>query len=173
MDRILASLALCLAIFAIPGAAAHAAETRRTIPGAAQPAARIADLAWLEGSWRGDGITGPAEEVYSAPSGGQIVGHFRQLNADGTVWFYEIMAIAPMGDSLVYRLKHFNADLSGWEEKAEVRAFPLIAVEKDAWYFDGLTIRRDGPDGMVGAVRIDNKDGTSREVVLRYRRARP
>ena len=172
MDRILASLAL-LAIFAFPAAAAQAAETRRAVPGAAQPAARIADLAWLEGSWRGDGITGPAEEVYSAPSGGQIVGHFRQLNADGTVWFYEIMAIAPMGDSLVYRLKHFNADLSGWEEKAEVRAFRLVAVEKDAWYFDGLTIRRDGPDGMIGAVRVDNKDGTSREVVLRYSRARP
>ncbi len=49
--------------------------------------------------------------------------------------------------------------------------FPLVAREDDAYYFDGLTIRRDGPDGMVGAVRIENPDGTTREAVFRYRRA--
>ena len=48
----------------------------------------------------------------------------------------------------------------------------LVAVEKDAWYFDGLTVRRDGPDGMVGAVRIDSKEGPPREAVFKYRRVK-
>jgi hypothetical protein len=74
--------------------------------------------------------------------------------------------------SLEYRLKHFNADLTGWEEKAEVVRFPLVAVEPDAWYFDGLTIRKEGQGGMIAAVRIGNRDGTSREAVFRYRRDR-
>ena len=151
--------------------AAHAQETRTLKPGASPPAARLEDLAWLRGQWEGEGLTGPATEVYSSPAGGQIAGHFRQLR-DGRVWFFEIVAIAQVGPSLEYRLKHFNEDLTGWEEKGTVVTFPLVAVEEGAWYFDGLTIKRDGPDGMIGAVRIGNKDGSSREAVFKYRRVK-
>ena len=167
MTRPLVAVALLLLAFA-PVAAQ---ETRQSAPGALPPPARVADLAWLAGEWEGEGITGPAREVYSAPVGGQMTGHFIQTRGDG-IWFFEIMSIAETGDSLEYRLKHFNADLTGWEERDEVRRFTLVAVENDAWYFDGLTIRRDGPDGMIGAVRIDEADGSSREAVFRYRRAR-
>jgi len=151
--------------------AAHAQETRTTTPGAAPPPARVEDLAWLQGQWEGPGLAGPATEVYSPPAGGLIVGHFRQLR-DDRVWFFEIMTIVQVGPSLEYRLRHFNEDLTGWEEKGTVLKFPLVAVERDVWYFDGLTIRRDGPDGMIGAVRIGNKDGTSREAVIKYRRVK-
>ena len=147
-----------------------AQETRTMAPGAQSPPARLEDLAWLQGAWEGAGISGPATEVYSGPAGGQIVGHFRQLRGEG-IWFYEIMTIAQVGASLEYRLKHFNQDLTGWEEKAQVVRFRLVAVEKDTWYFEGLTIRRDGPDGMIGAVRIDSKDGP-REAVFKYRRVK-
>ena len=152
-------------------AASHAQETRALKPGASSPPARLEDLAWLQGQWEAAGLSGPATEVYSSPAGGQIAGHFRQLR-DGRVWFFEIMAIAQVGPSLEYRLKHFNEDLTGWEEKGTVVTFPLVAVERDAWYFDGLTIRRDGADGMIGAVRIGNKDGSSREAVFKYRRVK-
>jgi hypothetical protein len=50
--------------------------------------------------------------------------------------------------------------------------FPLVAIERDAWYFDGLTIKRDGANGMIGAVRIDTKDGSSREAVFKYQRVK-
>jgi len=147
-----------------------AQETRQATPGTPPPAARLSDLAWLAGQWEGDGISGPAREVYSPPMGGQIIGHFIQTRGDG-ILFTELMSIVEVGPSLEYRLKHFNADHTGWEEKAEVVRFPLVAVEPGAWYFDGLTIRRDGEDGMIGAVRVDEPDGTAREIVFRYRRA--
>ena len=35
-----------------------------------------------------------------------------------------------------------------------MRCFPLIARERDAWYFDGLTVRRESDDAMVVAVRV-------------------
>ena len=148
-----------------------AQETRPAVAGVPPPPALLSELAWLEGTWEGEGISGPAREIYFAPRGGQMAGHFTQARGEG-IWFYEIVTIVETGGSLEYRLKHFNADLTGWEAQNEVRAFPLVAVERDAWYFDGLTIRRDGTDGMVGAVRIDNGDGTSREAVFRYRRTR-
>jgi hypothetical protein len=160
---------LAVALALIWAAPLAAQETRDAVPGAAPPAAKAADLAWLAGTWEGEGISGPAREVYFPPAAGQIAGHFTQMRGDG-VWFYEILSIAEVGGSLEYRLKHFNADLTGWEEKAEVQRFPLVAVERDAWYFDGLTIRRDGPDGMIGAVKVKTKDGSPKEYVFRYRR---
>ena len=170
MNRLIRA-AVWVAMMFVMTAAAHAQETRVLKPGATSPPARLDDLAWLQGQWEGAGLTGTATEVYSGPAGGQIVGHFRQLRDKG-IWFFEIMAIAQVGESLEYRLKHFNEDLTGWEEKGKVLTFPLVAVERDVWYFNGLTVRRDGPDGMIGAVRIENRDGTSREAVFKYRRVK-
>ncbi|MBY6204838.1 DUF6265 family protein [Halomonas denitrificans] len=144
-------------------------ETRTAIDGQAPPAASIDELSWLAGSWVGEGLGGRAREVYSPPMGGVITGHFVFQRGDA-MGFSEILSIAPLGDSLVYRLKHFHPDLTGWEEKDEVIEFPLVAKEGDAFYFDGLTIRKDGEDGMVAAVRIDRGDAGVSEAVFRYRR---
>ena len=157
------------AVVVPPGALAG--ETRSAPPGYVGPAATVDELGWLVGEWVGEGISGAAREVYSAPMGGAIAGHFVQLGPNG-VAFYEFVTIAPDGPSLAYRIKHFNADMTGWEEKAEVRSFKLGAREGDAWYFDGLTLRRDGPDGLVSAVTVQAQDGTQREYVFRYRRVR-
>ena len=94
-------------------APAAAQETRSAVPGQAPPPARLADLGWLVGTWEGEGITGPAREVYLPPVRGQMAGHFTQARGDA-IWFYEIMTIVEVGNSLEYRLKHFNADLTGF-----------------------------------------------------------
>lgn len=151
--------------------AEQAPETRTTVVGAPAAKSELSDLTWLAGTWEGTGIDGgAATEVYTAPAGGQIVGHFRQLRPDGSVMFYELMTIAQVGNTLHYRLKHFDVDLTGWEEKTEVRSFPLIATGRDTWFFDGLTIRREGASGMVATVRVGNADGTNQELAFRYRR---
>ncbi len=147
----------------------HSAESRSATPGAAAPAAALADLAWLVGSWEGEGLGGAVLESYSPPAGGQIAGHFRLLK-DGKPQFYEMLMIAEVGASLEFRVKHFNPDMTGWEEKAEVVRFPLVAVDKDVWYFDGLTIRRTGADSALQTVLIRQKDGTTREAGFTYRR---
>ena len=162
---------LAIALALIWASPVGAQETRSAAPGAKPPAAKVADLAWLAGTWEGEGISGPAREVYFPPAGGQLAGHFTQMRSDG-VWFYEILSIAEVAGSLEYRLKHFNADLTGWEEKAEVQRFPLVAVERDAWHFNGLTLRREGPNGMVAAVKVGSAGGSAKEYVFRYRRTK-
>jgi hypothetical protein len=163
---------LVLALLILAPLPALAQETRTASPGAAPPQARVEDLSWAVGNWEGEGIEGPAREIYFRPMGGQMAGHFTQTRGDG-IWFYEIVTIVERSGSLVYRLRHFNADLTAWEERNVVREFPLVAREGNAFYFDGLTIRPDGPDHMVSAARIRGRDGApSREVVFRYRRVR-
>lgn len=152
-----------------PLAAAHAAETRTAVPGVPSPAAALADLSWMVGTWEGEGLGGIVHEVYSPPADGQMPGHFRSLK-NGKAQFYELVMIAQVGATLEYRVKHFNPDMTGWEEKAQVVSFPLVAVEPDAWYFNGLTIRRTGPDSATHFVRIGNADGSSREAAFVYKR---
>jgi hypothetical protein len=100
-----------------------------------------------------------------------MVGHFQQVK-DGKVGFYEFYQFVPAGKSLLLRIKHFNADLTGWEEKAQTVDFPLVAVERDAVYFDGLTFRRAGEDGLEAFVVVEQRDGRKQEISFRFRRAK-
>ncbi len=165
MRWIVSLLALFLA--AVP---AFAAETRTAPEGHVPPPATVAQLGWLAGTWTGEGIGGaPATEVYSPPAGGSLAGHFVQQDGEGGIAFFELMQIAEVDGSLVYRLKHFGPDLVGWEDKAEMETFPLVALEPSAAYFDGLTIRREG-DTLISAVLVRQDDGSVEEYVFRYRR---
>ena len=165
-----AALGLLLAGAAAPQETVQR-ETRNAVPGAPAPAANLADLAWMAGAWKGEGINGaPAYEFWWPAMGDQILGQFIQTNADG-VAFSEVVSIVQKDGSLELRLKHFNSDLSGWEDKNEIVRFPLVAVEPNVWYFDGLTIRRDGLDGLVGAV-VAGPPGSQSELVFQYRRIR-
>ncbi len=165
------SRALFAACVLCGGCSSHALadETRTAVNGQARPVAEVSELSWLAGIWSGAGISGPAREVYSAPTGGAIVGHFIQQRDQG-VWFYELIAVRQDGKSITYCLRHFHSDLTAWEEKNEVRCFPLIAREHETWYFDGLTVRRTGDDDMVVAVRVETGSDT-KEHVFKYRRS--
>lgn len=136
----------------------------------AAPPARLADISWLQGSWEGEGIDGaPALEAYTPAAGGQMVGHFRQLNKDGTVMFYELITIVEEGGSLAYRLKHFNADLTGWEEKDKVVSFPLTDRKGDRLDFSGLVYERTGKNTMTASVQV-SEGGRTETLVFRFRR---
>lgn len=162
--------ALAVLLWLEPAAAAQL--TRSLGPGATSPAARVSDLDWLVGEWTGEGFGAALYETYSAPIGGQMPGHF-YIAQDGKPSMYEFVMIAEVGNSIEYRVRHFNPDMTAWEDKDHFVRFPLVAAEKDAWYFDGLTIRRTGPDTSEHVVLIQAKDGTTSEQVLRYRRAAP
>jgi Domain of unknown function (DUF6265) len=165
-----------IALLLLPAPAAIAADapleyTRTAAPGAPRPAANLSEVGWLVGQWDGPGIGGaPSQETWSTPLGGLMAGSFVQGDGKGGVMFSEFMQIAPDGNSLVMRLKHFNADLTGWEEKDKSIAFPLIAREGETLYFNGLTYRREGRNRLLVAVRMRGKDGALSELVFRFRR---
>lgn len=165
MHRLVA-IVLLLALGASP---ATAQLTRVLAPGAASPPAKVADLSWLVGEWAGEGFDSDLYETYSAPIGGQMPGHF-YVAKGGKPSMYEFVMIAEVGNSIEYRVRHLNPDMTAWEEKDRFVRFPLVATEKNAWYFDGLTIRRTGADSSEHVVRIKGKDGKESEAVLKYQR---
>ena len=162
----IATLALMLTV-----APARAQETRSLPPGAISPPATIDRLAWLAGSWVGTAMGGRVTETYSAPLGGRISGHFVMEDAKGGVAFTEIVDYVPVGGSLAYRVRHFNADMTGWEDRTgKPVVFPLVAVARDRWFFDGMTIERTGPDALTMWVRM-KEGGKTVEVPFRLARA--
>lgn len=131
--------------------------------------ATLADVAWLTGRWVGEGLGGTLEETWSPPLGGAMVATFR-LVKDGEPAFYEMCWIREKDGTLEYAVKHFHADLKGWEEKDRHVAFPLVAIEANAVHFGGLTLARDG-EHCTHYLAMRGKDGTHREMALQYRRA--
>jgi hypothetical protein len=161
-----------LLAFSIGVAAAPAPEVRTAAPGSTPPAAQLSDMKWMVGSWAGEGFGAKLQETYSDQAGGQMPGHF-SIVADGKPGMYEFVMIAQVGPSLEYRVRHINPDMTAWEDKANFIRFPLVAVVGDTWYFDGLTIRRTGPDAAEHVVRVGHKGGKTEDAVLRYRRVKP
>jgi hypothetical protein len=87
-----------------------------------RPKATLQDIAWLSGAWEGTAFGGISEELWSEPLAGTLMGVYRSVE-NGAVKFYEVNSIVEVDGSLGMRLKHFNADLTGWEEEAIVRTF--------------------------------------------------
>lgn len=148
-----------------------AAQHTRAMTDATPPPASVDQLAWLAGSWVGSGMGARVTETYSAQLGGRITGHFAMADGKGGVAFTELVDYVPMGRSLAYRVRHFNPDMTGWEDKTgKAVLFPLVAVEKDHWFFDGMTIERTAADAMTMWVRTSHK-GKASEVPFHFTRA--
>lgn len=163
---LLAGAALCW------GMPLAAQETRIGEDGFDSPEASVYELPWLVGQWEGEGIGGArAVESWLSPTGTTMVGTFVQETAEGSIQFTEHMYLMEEDGSLVLKLKHFNADLTGWEEKDRVISFRLVDLEPCAAYFNGLTLRCDGDNGLIAAVRMKSDNPEPQELVFRFTRA--
>jgi hypothetical protein len=158
-------LAIAVATCA-PAVASHALEALRP-----DAAATLADAAWLIGRWQGEGFGGRLEEIWAAPAGRQMIGLFRLVKDDLPV-LYELMLIEEFGGGLRYRVKHFNPDFVGWEEKGGFHEFPWVSGDAVELRFEGLTLRRVGEDEADHILSTQGSDGAKREEILRYRRLR-
>lgn len=101
----------------------------------------IQDLTWMVGYWKGTGLGGECDELWLPPVDNSMVGTFRFFMEDRLV-FSEYMHIIEEDGQISLKLKHFNRDLSPWEEKESWTIFPFIKSEGQTAYFKGLTFQR-------------------------------
>jgi hypothetical protein len=163
MLKLIQTVGLALALLGSAGAARAQTEAPPQV-------ATIEDAAWLAGRWVGTGFGGQMEETWAPPVGGQMVGHFRYWR-DGQPQFYEIMMMDVVaGQGVRMRVKHFNPDFVGWEDKDGWVEFEPIAAGPDALVFNGLTIRRESETRIVMTIRLRRGDAVEEEI-LRFERA--
>ena len=131
--------------------------------------ASIDDVSWLQGTWRGEGLGGVCEEVWSPPLAGSLVGTFRLIK-DDKLEFSEFFFLLEDNGSLSLKLKHFDAKFHGWELKDRFVEFKLIKVDGKTAWFSGLTYRLNDDGSLNAFVAIRQRDGTMREGVFKYNR---
>ena len=131
-----------------------------------QPKATVEDLSWMVGHWTGKGFGGLVEESWNPAMGGSMIGSFRLVKSDKPS-FYEMLLLTAANGSVAYQVKHFNPDFSGWEEKDDFVSFPLVKLEANKAYFQGLTVHRED-DQLTHYLAMEKKDGSYEEIKLTY-----
>ncbi len=130
------------------------------------PDANLTAISWLAGHWRGEAFGGITEEIWTPPLGGSMMCAFKVV-AKNKVSFYELETISEENNTLILKLKHFHANLKGWEEKDETVDFRLVKVTENKVYFDGFTIERIS-DTEINEYVVIGDGGQQSEVKFNY-----
>lgn len=137
---------------------------------AKSPEATLDAIEWISGYWKGEAFGGITEEVWTPPSGGSMMCAFK-LTVDNVVRFYEMVTITEENGTLMLRLKHFNKELKGWEEKNETVDFKLVKVTDKRVYFDGFTFEKVSDDEINMYVLLEEEEAKE-EVTFNYKRVK-
>lgn len=141
------------------------------IGNAKSSSAVLQEFRWIAGQWQGEALGGAFEETWNPPAGDSLVGMFKSVK-DGKTAFYELMTITMKGDQPVLRIKHFGADLKGWEEKDQAVEFPYVRHSEKELVFQGLRFVRKGSDQLEIRVMLDQKN-SQEETVFAAKRMNP
>jgi hypothetical protein len=98
----------------------------------------LEEVRFMSGHWLGSDGSSEIEEQWSEPSNGTMIGMYREMSA-GKTTFYEFLAIAQEETGVVMRMKHFDANLVGWEEKDRSVVFDVASTSKD----EAIIVSRD------------------------------
>jgi len=123
------------------------------------------ELSWMVGHWEGEAFGGTCEEDWQPMTAGTMCGTFK-LIVDGKVAFYELMIISKTDSGYSLNLKHFNPDMTGWEEKDKVISFPFESVKENFIQFGGTTYERVSEDKLQIIVDVGHSEGKSEKVVI-------
>ncbi|HTU34907.1 MAG TPA: DUF6265 family protein [Candidatus Acidoferrum sp.] len=141
----------------------------------AQPA-QLADLGWLAGRWIGKWGPRTAEQTWTPPEAGQILGTFR-LFEDNHTLLVELYAINQKPGGIELRFRHFTPELVPWEKSAATD-LSLESYDSKKWVFlnsangepkRSIIIRVD-PDTYTLRSEISASDGPTRTVDITFHR---
>jgi Domain of unknown function (DUF6265) len=165
----------------VPSAAARAVAdvTSAASPPPASPSPAkptLADFAWLTGRWQG--VWGPriAQQVWTSPKAGVMLGTFQLAENDKTL-VLELFTIVEDSDGIKFHLRHFTPSLVAWEKPGPtalnlMNADPkIIAFENPT---DGqpkhITITRTDADTYVSRSEIVPQQGETQVTEITYHR---
>ena len=128
------------------------------------------DLSWMVGNWTGDAFGGKCEESWQPMSAGTMCGTYKQINKD-KVNFYEFTVIKKETDGYSLKLKHFNPDMTGWEEKDKVIEFPFISLTENLMMMV-MAVWMIDDNHMKVTVNIGHSEGTVNQVTIELNRVK-
>ncbi len=131
----------------------------------------IDDFKILVGTWKGTGFNSELTEVWAEPSSGTMMGMFK-IERDNKIVLYEFMNIVKENGVFVLKVKHFNPEFQGWEEKDKHISFPLKEIRENKIIFEGLTINKTDDNELIFLLNVTSDDGSVRIEELKYTRVK-
>jgi Domain of unknown function (DUF6265) len=125
------------------------------------PKAKLADLAWLEGRWRGDWGPRIAEQAWLAPKADVMTGVFRLVENDKTL-VIEIFTLVEKPDGIDFYLRHFTPELVPWE-KSDATLLKLLTLDPKKIDFENPL---DGLPKHAILLRLDADTYTFRSEIV-------
>lgn len=135
------------------------------------PSAKLTDMNWFVGLWEGEVFGGTVEHRVMTAHKGHMPGLVRVRTAEtDDVSMYELSSFIQTGETITYRNRHFGADLIAYQEPYDYVDRPLIAIEGDTAYFDGITFASTGENSAVVAFVLTDEAGVQTRHLVQYTR---
>ena len=132
----------------------------RTSPQPA-PAPKLSDFAWLEGHWHADWGPRIAEQVWTSPKAGVMLGDFRVIEND-KVLVIELFTLVEKTGAINFYVRHFTPELVPWE-KSDATLLNLASAEAKKFDFENPA---NGRPKRAVFTRVDNDTYTSRSEIV-------
>lgn len=175
---------LLLVVGLLPVALPQAIETpeRRAAHGGApdaEPSVTLADLSWLQGTWRGEGPDGGVAEIhYMTPEAGVLPSIFRLWSGDDLM-VIELLTLVEDEEGLVMYIRHFSSELTPFEEDHPLTV-RVVEGSPDRLYFENVRdenprvseMVRTGPDAFTSRSELHRADGAVDTIQVSYTRVR-
>jgi hypothetical protein len=123
--------------------------------------ATLADLAWLEGRWRGDWGPRVAEQAWFAPKAGVMTGLFRLVEGDKTL-VLELFTLVEKPDGIDFFFRHFTPELVPWE-KSGATVLNLASLDAKKVDFENAV---NGLPKHAIMIRVDADTYTARSEII-------
>jgi len=136
----------------------------------------LADFGWLAGHWQGAWGPRSAQQTWTAPKAGVMLGTFQLVEGDKTL-VLELFTLVENADGIKLYLRHFTPSLNAWE-KSGATALDLQSADAKSIVFvnsgDGQpkqdVITRVDPDTYVSRSEIVPEQGDTRATEITYHR---
>ena len=125
------------------------------------PKAALADFAWLAGRWQGAWGQRVAQQVWTAPNAGVMLGVFQLAENDKTL-VLELFTVVDESDGMKFHLRHFTPSLAAWE-KSGPTIMNLASADAKTIVFENPL---DGQPKRTIFTRIDADTYVSRSEVI-------
>jgi hypothetical protein len=125
------------------------------------PKATLADLAWLAGRWQGSWGPRVAQQVWTAPKAGVMMGTFQLAENDKTL-VLELFTVVEEPGGIKFHLRHFTPSLVAWEKPGPT-VLNLSSADPKSVTFENST---DGQPKRAIFTRVDADTYISRSEVV-------
>ncbi len=146
---------------ASPGGSAAASASEDVSNTAPAPKVALADFAWLAGRWQGSWGPRVAQQVWTAPKAGVMMGTFQLAENDKTL-VLELFTVVEESGGIKFHLRHFTPSLVAWEKPGPT-VLNLASADAKSIVFENSL---DGQPKRTIITRVDADTYISRSEVV-------